>query len=97
MNLTIDASIADVKLVGGDTNNHFGWSVSTGGDFNNDGYNDVIVGARFDDAGGHTSGCAYIFIGSSSPVSTIDAIDANVKLIGEDESDFLGWSVAGGR
>ena len=38
-------NIADVIITGEATNNYFGYSVSTAGDVNGDGYSDVIVGA----------------------------------------------------
>ena len=41
----------------------FGESVSGAGDVNNDGYDDVIVGARNNDAGGTDAGRAYVYSG----------------------------------
>ncbi|MCD4656130.1 MAG: choice-of-anchor D domain-containing protein [Planctomycetes bacterium] len=93
----IDASNANVKLKGIDADYMFGGSVSSAGDVNVDGFDDVIVGARFDDEGGTNSGCAFIFFGNSTPSTIIDASNANVKLIGEDAGDEFGFSVAGGK
>ncbi|MCK5347077.1 MAG: FG-GAP repeat protein [Candidatus Heimdallarchaeota archaeon] len=90
---SIDASNADVKLIGEDAYDQFGHSVSSAGDVNNDGYVDVIVGAVLDDDGGRSSGCAFIFFGSSNPPSTIDASNADVKLIGRFSQDCFGLSV----
>ncbi|MGR3296522.1 MAG: FlgD immunoglobulin-like domain containing protein [Candidatus Bathyanammoxibius sp.] len=39
----------------------FGYSVSGAGDVNNDGYDDLIVGAYFNDAGGESAGRAYVY------------------------------------
>ena len=91
---TINASAADIKLVGEDSNDWFGYSVSKAGDFNGDGKDDVIVGARYDDDGGDGSGCAFIFFGRAS-FGTIDASNAEIKLIGEDSEDGFGFSVSG--
>ncbi len=91
----IDASKANVKLIGEDTDDIFGGSVSCAGDVNNDGYDDVIVGASHNDDGGRHSGSAYIFFGCSNPASIIDASNADVKFIGEYAGDKFGCSVSG--
>ena len=43
---------ADVIMTGEAADDWFGYSVSTAGDVNGDGYSDVIVGAYYNDAGG---------------------------------------------
>ncbi len=43
-----------------------GWSVSSAGDVNGDGLDDMIVGARFADGGGNDAGAVYVLFGSSS-------------------------------
>ncbi len=50
---------------------HFGYSVSTAGDVNNDGYSDVIVGAKAYDNGQINEGRAFVFHGSASGLSDI--------------------------
>ena len=97
MNSSIDASNADVKLIGEDIRDYFGWSVSSAGDVNNDSYDDIIISANEDDDGGTGSGCAFIFLGRQNWNSSIDASNANVKLIGEDAGDYFGCSVSGGK
>ena len=54
---------ADVKLLGDAALNIFGESVSSAGDVNGDGLDDIIVGARYDDDGGNNSGSARIIYG----------------------------------
>lgn len=53
-------SIADKTITGGASNHLFGYSVSTAGDVNDDGYDDLIIGAR-----GYNSnrGRAYVYFG----------------------------------
>ncbi len=77
---------ADVMMTGEATNNYFGYSVSEAGDVNNDGYDDVIVGASgyYSDAGQ-----AYVYFGGSSMNNTADFI-----LTGEGPDDQFGKSVS---
>jgi hypothetical protein len=49
---------------------NFGWSVSTAGDVNGDGYSDVIVGAYRYDNGETNEGRAYVYYGSVSGLSS---------------------------
>jgi hypothetical protein len=48
---------------------HFGYSVSTAGDVNADGYSDVIVGAYLYDNGNLDEGRAFVYHGSASGLS----------------------------
>jgi parallel beta-helix repeat protein len=78
-------SIPDVTLSGEASNDFFGWAVSSAGDVNDDGFDDVIVGAR--NSGG--TGKAYIFFGNASMDTTPD-----VNLIGEASGDWFGYTVS---
>ena len=90
---SIDASNANVKLIGETGGDQLGYSVASG-DVNNDGFYDVIVGAYGESSGGAVAGAVYVFYGSASLSSSIDASLAGVKIIGEAAGDQLGWSVA---
>jgi len=69
----------------GDTKNDYqGWSVSTAGDVNGDGYADVIVGAPGYDKGETAEGAALVFYGkqtglSASPNVTLEPNWANAN------------------
>ena len=63
---------ADLKISGEATDDNLGRSVSTAGDVNGDGYDDIIVGAPENDSGGSGAGAAYIFLGGSSMDNTAD-------------------------
>ena len=83
-------SIYDVKMVGENTYDNFGTEVSSAGDVNNDGYDDVIVGAyRYDNGSNTNDGAAYIFYGGPSMDSIYD-----VKMVGENAGDYFGLSVS---
>ena len=63
---------------GENSNDFFGGSVSTAGDVNGDGYDDIIVGAEHYSDDQHNEGCAYVYYGSASGLSST----ANWKVVG---------------
>lgn len=88
-NLSVDD--ADVILMGENSQDKFGSAVSWGGDFNGDGYDDVIIGAPLARIGGNPMGRAYIYYGGPTMNSIVD-----VKITAEGSFDQLGSSVARG-
>jgi|694.fasta_scaffold21102_3 hypothetical protein len=64
-----------LTLYGSTVNNgSFGWSVSTAGDVNGDGYSDVIVGAYLDNQGGQLAeGTARVFHGCPAGINPVAA------------------------
>ncbi len=77
----------------------FGHSVSTAGDINGDGFDDVIVGAPFAAKNGDFSGSSYVIFGKASgfdaqmDVSSLDGSNG-FRLDGENEFDSSGVSVS---
>ncbi len=68
-------------LVGEAIDDEFGRSVAGVGDLSNDGVPDVVVGAKFNDAGGNNAGRAYIYSGKTGAllhVFTGEAIRRNL-------------------
>ncbi len=49
-------------------NAFFGWSVATAGDVNGDGYDDIIIGAKFYDGDLADCGRAYVYYGSEDGI-----------------------------
>ncbi|MBN1677759.1 MAG: FG-GAP repeat protein [Candidatus Thermoplasmatota archaeon] len=49
---------------------YYGRSVASAGDVNNDGYDDVIIGAYYYDNGEDNEGSAFLYLGSSSGLSS---------------------------
>ncbi len=80
-------STYDVKIVGEYPSDHFGASVSSAGDVNGDGYDDIIVGAPDYD---FMRGAAYVFYGGPAMDSIWD-----IKMVGEGSPNAFGFSVAG--
>ena len=81
---------ADVTLTGLAAGDNFGYSVSSAGDVNGDGFGDVIVGARGNDAAGVEAGAAYVYFGGGSMNSVAD-----MTLAGAAANDSFGYSVSG--
>ncbi|MEE9432405.1 MAG: FG-GAP-like repeat-containing protein [Melioribacteraceae bacterium] len=77
---------ADVVLEGKESTENFGWSVSTAGDVNNDGYDDIIIGAK---AYTRSTGRAYIYYGGATVADT-----ATIILTGEKSRSEFGVSVS---
>ncbi len=71
------------------------------GDFNDDGFADILVGARFGDGpanGRQDAGQAYVIFGAQQPPSAVDIAsgEQNLTLYGDGEGGNLGFSVAAG-
>ena len=93
---SITLSDANFIFEGEEANDYAGWSVSSAGDVNNDGYDEILIGAPY--AGIGDNGAAYLVFGGQgcSGTSTINLTNANVKFTGEQISDLAGYQVAGG-
>ncbi len=85
---------ADARVVGSGDSAYFGFSVAGAGDWDADGYRDVVVGAYGADHDDRNHcGATYVIRG---PMDIEDVANAAATIYGEAESGFLGWSVAGG-
>ncbi|MGJ8664308.1 MAG: integrin alpha [Marinicella sp.] len=81
INLTIDeVSKYGVEINGFGVYGASGFSVSSAGDFNNDGFNDLLIGSPSEEnpnTGLYAAGALYVIFGSSSPPSVISLTDLN--------------------
>jgi hypothetical protein len=68
-------------------------AVASAGDVDGDGYDDVIVGARFHQGSGTRAGAAFVLRGPL--VGEHPLVDADATLLGEASGDFAGSHVAG--
>ena len=85
---------ADFELIGDASNDDAGSSVSTAGDVDGDGLDDVLIGAPGNEQGGHDAGKAYVVLGSTlaaSSSSTLDLGTADHQFIGESGWDYAGF------
>lgn len=82
-------NVADWTLTGAAAFDHFGWSCAGAGDVNADGFDDVIVGAYQNAAGGTDAGRAYVYFGGIAPNSVPDW-----TLTGGPGGEYFGVAVA---
>jgi len=93
----INISQADIIISGDGLGDKFGWDVADAGDVNNDGTNDLIVGAP----GAKTNrGHAYIFHGGTIPSGTYTAKNVADRILdseklGVNAGGYFGSAVAG--
>ena len=88
------------KITGETAFDRAGWSVSSAGDVNGDGFDDLIIGAYRNDAGGDAVGAAYVVFGAASGLTSVDLVDiaggtGGFKIFGEADDDKAGKSVSG--
>jgi len=86
-------------IIGDADNDNLGASISSAGDVNGDGFDDVIIGATNNDAGGSNAGAAYVIFGKASGFTTIDlntALDGDngFKILGDAANDKAARSVS---
>ncbi|MFA6027846.1 MAG: integrin alpha, partial [Patescibacteria group bacterium] len=92
---TISLADADAEFTGEVAGDDAGISVSSAGDINNDGYDDIIIGAWFNNDGGSYAGAAYLIYGQAIQYSgTISLADADAEFTGEAAEDYAGWSAS---
>lgn len=90
-------STATARFSGVSKGDDAGWSVTSVGDVNGDGKDDVLVGAPFAKTGPNRTetGAAYLFYGPVNR-SNFNLSEANVTLRGEAPNSWAGFDVAGG-
>ncbi len=80
-------TLPDYVFSGEVSGDYFGSSVAIAGDVNNDGYDDIVIGARGNDEGGTDAGKVYIYSGKDS--SLIKTFTGNIA------NGYFGAAVAG--
>jgi hypothetical protein len=84
----VDLGDSSYKLTGEGSGDYAGHSVSSAGDVDGDGLDDVLIGASEESTGGSAAGAAYLVFAASLQGSTeIDLGDADIKIIGQSSSE----------
>jgi hypothetical protein len=89
---TIDVGHADAIVMGDVPAGRLGWDVNGAGDVNDDGYDDVLLGAASGSTYGHP-GAAYLMSGPLSGILGVS--DATATIRGVAAGDAIGTSVDG--
>jgi len=87
--------IADASFIGESSGDFAGWGVSAAGDVNNDGFDDILIGAEDNDTAATNAGKAYLIFGKDSgwaPNTSLSTADAS--FYGELTEDNLGKAVS---
>lgn len=95
---TIGDSVTGVKFVGDSDNSVF--TISTEGDVDNDGYNDLLLGSYTSDINGTNSGVAYLIYGSAFQSKSYNLSECGggnfsdcAVFKGENSGDKAGFSI----
>jgi hypothetical protein len=91
---TFDLSSPDLRIYASTTTDDAGRSVGRG-DFDGDGYLDLVVGAWGNDAAGTNAGAVYVFLGPLPREGSLLTSAADLTLTGEYASDYAGYAVSG--
>jgi hypothetical protein len=86
--------LPDAYIYGDKGGDYLGTSVAGGGDFNKDGFGDVVVGARESSTGAPKAGAVFVFYGGKEGVAEGPAGSAKTVLTGAATGDNFGFSVA---
>jgi predicted nucleic acid-binding Zn-ribbon protein len=90
------SSLSFASFWGEDAGDNSGSSVAGVGDVNGDGYDDMLIGAHYNDDGGNNAGQTYLILGKQWGLfSDTDLSAASASFIGEYANDYSGFSVAG--
>jgi hypothetical protein len=82
---------ANAFLVGENDEDLAGFSVALGGDVNNDGYDDCLIGAYQEDHAATNAGAIYLINGPVTGTVSLSAYDA--VLYGESAQDYAGYDI----
>lgn len=89
------SSASATRLLGEAAGDEAGWSMASAGDVNDDGHEDLLIGARGQDSAGSNAGAAYLLLGPFDLGGDLELAAADLKLTGA-TGERAGRAVAGG-
>jgi hypothetical protein len=85
-------SAADASFHETNTGDHLGIAVASAGDVNNDGFDDILIGATYAD---QYAGKGYLVYGRQSGWATnVDISTADASFLGENNYDYAGFALS---
>jgi len=96
---TLNPEVTGFKMTGNAAADNLGFAVSTAGDINNDGYDDIIIGARGKNS---NQGAVYVIYGGEESAflnidlstTSLDPLTTGFTIIGNAIGDYFGYSVS---
>jgi len=86
---------ADYIFTGENSEDYSGFDISSAGDVDADGFDDILVGAPYNDDAATGAGKAYLILGGNLPPTPSTNLSlADYGFIGESNSDYAGYSVS---
>ena len=86
---------SNYSFIGEEIDDQAGYAIFTAGDVDDDGLNDILIGAPGNDDGGTDAGKVYLFLGASlANEPNISLVEADYSFLGENEGDEIGKSLS---
>jgi hypothetical protein len=96
-----------VRFLARNSDDEIGESVSSAGDVNNDGYDDILIGSQNEDGGGTNSGEAFLIMGRSTAdwdslttaggdfgLNNMSKANKTVRFIGRNSNDYIAYCLS---
>ncbi len=88
-------SSVDISFRPEEEGDRAGDALAGAGDVDGDGYDDMLIGAPYNEQNGDNAGKAYLVLGAASGWQHQDLADADASFVGSAEDDWAGGGLAG--
>jgi len=90
-----DTNDADISFTGEDTYDYAGYGLDFAGDMNADGYDDLVIGAPYNDSCSSSCGSGYILYGAATASAANEELSDHPYFYGYTSYDYMGRTAAG--